>query len=134
MRKQNGITFLLLTALLLSFTACESDETLFNRLIGRTWVGDLGFSYDHYPVESGLTFKASGFATDEQYFFPEDGGDHAVTLDVRWSIANDILYLDYGNGYPLLEVRGFYVSGRFLNGTLYVDGKYDGPLTMEIDH
>ena len=37
-RKYAG--FLLMLTLLVGFTSCEDDETIFDHIVGRTWVGD----------------------------------------------------------------------------------------------
>ena len=34
--------FLLMLTLLVGFTSCEDDEDIYDDLMGRTWVGDLG--------------------------------------------------------------------------------------------
>ena len=43
----------------------------------------------------------------------------------------EILRLDYGYDYPLLEIYDVYVSGNRLSGVLYVDGHMDGPVMLE---
>lgn len=37
----------LLLVVVMGFTACQEDETIFDRIVGRTWVGDLGFVDDY---------------------------------------------------------------------------------------
>ena len=133
MKRINCVKVLFLMTLLLGFTACENDDAVFDNLIGRTWIGDLGFNYRDYPVESGLKFNANGFATDDQYYFPEDGGGFAVSLPVRWKLEYGALVLDYGNKYPLFEIRGVYISGPYLKGRLYVDGVDDGNITLVME-
>ena len=53
LKKYVGV--LMLLSLLVGFTSCEDDETIFDRIVGRTWIGDLGFESDrhHDPLESG---------------------------------------------------------------------------------
>lgn len=51
LKKYVGV--LMLLTLLVGFTSCEDDETIFDRIVGRTWVGDLGFESDdrfHDPL------------------------------------------------------------------------------------
>ena len=40
LKKYVGV--LMLLTLLVGFTSCEDDETIFDHIVGRTWVGDLG--------------------------------------------------------------------------------------------
>ena len=51
LKKYVGV--LMLLSLLVGFTSCEDDETIFDRIVGRTWIGDLGFESDdryHDPL------------------------------------------------------------------------------------
>lgn len=133
MKILNPIKLLLvLTMLAVGFSSCEEDdETIYDYLIGRTWVGDLGFIDGPYALESGITFKGNDYAVDRQFYYAEDGGGEAGTLRLNWWIDMGTLYLDYGPDYPLLEIRGVYITGRFLYGELYADGNYEYSVTLE---
>ena len=133
MKILNPIKLLLvLTMLAVGFSSCEEDdETIYDYLIGRTWVGDLGFIDGPYALESGITFKGNDYAVDRQFYYAEDGGGEAGTLRLNWWIDMGTLYLDYGPDYPLLEIRGVYITGRFLYGELYADGSYEFSVTLE---
>ena len=133
MKILNPIKLLLvLTMLAVGFSSCEEDdETFYDYLIGRTWVGDLGFIDGPYALESGITFKGNDYAVDRQFYYAEDGGGEAGTLRLNWWIDMGTLYLDYGPDYPLLEIRGVYITGRFLYGELYADGNYEFSVTLE---
>ena len=133
MKILNPIKLLLvLTMLAVGFSSCEEDdETIYDYLIGRTWVGDLGFIDVPYALESGITFKGNDYAVDRQFYYAEDGGGEAGTLRLNWWIDMGTLYLDYGPDYPLLEIRGVYITGRFLYGELYADGNYEFSVTLE---
>ena len=133
MKILNPIKLLLvLTMLAVGFSSCEEDdETMYDYLIGRTWVGDLGFIDGPYALESGITFKGNDYAVDRQFYYAEDGGGEAGTLRLNWWIDMGTLYLDYGPDYPLLEIRGVYITGRFLYGELYADGNYEFSVTLE---
>ncbi len=133
MKILNPIKLLLvLTMLAVGFSSCEEDdETIYDYLIGRTWVGDLGFIDGPYALESGITFKGNDYAVDRQFYYAEDGGGEAGTLRLNWWIDMGTLYLDYGPDYPLLEIRGVYITGRFLYGELYADGNYEFSVTLE---
>ena len=48
--------FLLMLTLLVGFTSCEDDEDIYDDLMGRTWVGDLGFGTNRDPIESGFAW------------------------------------------------------------------------------
>ena len=133
MKILNPIKLLLvLTMLAVGFSSCEEDdETIYDYLIGRTWVGDLGFIDGPYALESGITFKGNDYAVDRQFYYAEDGGGEAGTLRLNWWIDMGTLYLDYGPDYPLLEIRGVYITGRFLYGELYADGNYEFSVKLE---
>ena len=136
MKVLNHIKLLLvLTVAILSFSSCEQDdESIYYYIVDRTWVGDLGFAVGPYNVESGITFKGNDYAIDEQYYYADGGGGRAATLPVRWWIDMGTLYLDYRRDHPMLEIRGVYVSGRFLNGELYADGTYEFSVSLEMDN
>lgn len=115
---------------LFTLAACEQDEDeAFGRLVRYNWVGDLGFT-DSFgePLESGLYFDDNGFGTDEQYYYHSK--HLAYSLPFRWTLYGDVLSLDYGNAYPLLEIRNLYVGIDELSGSLYVDGWYEGVVSL----
>ena len=135
-KRKTKINFYLLSmmlALIITLTSCENqnDNEIYDALIGRTWVGDLGFTFDNYAVESGITFRGNDFAVDEQYYF---GGGRATTLDVRWWISHGNLYLDYGSYLPFLEIRNIYVGYSYLDGDFYSDGRYIGRIQIGRAH
>ena len=130
LKKYVGV--LMLLTLLVGFTSCEDDETIFDHIVGRTWVGDLGFWVDNSPVGSGITFKSNGFGVDEQWYY--DWDRVAAVLDVRWWIEDGDLFLDYGNGYPLLILADVYVEGRYLTGRLYSNNIDQGTVTLEMSN
>ncbi len=133
MKVLNSIKLLLvLTVAVVGFSSCEDNGSIYDELIGRTWIGDLGLAVGPYDVESGITFKGNDYAIDEQYYYEDGGGGRALTLNLRWWIDMDTLYLDYGPGYPMLEIRGVYISGRYLDGELYADGVYQFNVTLEM--
>ena len=96
LKKYVGV--LMLLTLLVGFTSCEDDETIFDHIVGRTWVGDLGFWVDNSPVESGITFKSNGFGVDEQWYYDWDrvaAGLSAGGLKMEiysWIMVMAILY------------------------------------------
>ena len=106
--------------------------SIYHAIVGRTWVGDLGFWVDNSPVESGITFKSNGFGVDEQWYY--DWDRVAAVLDVRWWIEDGDLFLDYGNGYPLLILADVYVEGRYLTGRLYSNNIDQGTVTLEMSN
>ena len=116
LKKYVGV--LMLLTLLVGFTSCEDDETIFDHIVGRTWVGDLGFWVDNSPVESGITFKSNGFGVDEQWYY--DWDRVAAVLDVRC--------------YPLLILADVYVEGRYLTGRLYSNNIDQGTVTLEMSN
>lgn len=123
-----SIYFIILLVTLGGLTSCDDDnidDNIYNDLIGQTWVGDLGFNVGRYPVESGITFRGNGYAVDRQMYFEIDGGEDAVTLELKWWVSGGNLWLDYGPNYPLLQIRNVYVSYSYLSGPLYANGSYD---------
>lgn len=130
LKRQNLWSAILLIIMMMMVSSCDdqSDDQIYDNLIGQTWVGDLGFTVDEFPVESGITFSGNDYAIDEQYYF---GGDRAATLTLRWWIEGQSLWLDYGYGYPILEIRKIRVGNLFLHGSIYADGYYDGEIELE---
>ena len=55
-------------SIIIGLTSCEDDETVFDRIVGYEWVGDLGFADRYGPLESGLYFDGNGFGTDAQCY------------------------------------------------------------------
>lgn len=125
-----GRIFVLCLSLMTLVSCWQDDETVFDSIVGHTWVGDLGFSDGYGPLESGLYFDSNGFGTDEQCYFDDPHGHIVYSLPFRWRIENNVLSLDYGNEYPLLEIYDVYVAHGEIDGTLYVDGYREGGVTL----
>ena len=85
--------FLLMLTLLVGFTSCEDDEDIYDDLMGRTWVGDLGFGTNRDPIESGIRLDNNGLGIDYQVY-DYDGGRY---------MRGD-LYLD-GEFFGYIELR-----------------------------
>ena len=49
-------------------------------------------------------------------------------------IEDGDLFLDYGNGYPLLILADVYVEGRYLTGRLYSNNIDQGTVTLEMSN
>ena len=112
LKKYVGVLMLLF--LLVGFTSCEDDETIFDRIVGRTWIGYLG---------------ADGFGEDQLCYY--DNGDYyGKPLRLQWSVGNGTLYIDYGNVAPPRELRNVYVSHGRMTGTLYINGFYYGDVEL----
>lgn len=133
---------ILLLVVVLGLTACQDEETIRDRLVGRTWVGDLGFA-DRYgkALESRLTFKSNGFGVDEQFYYKSRSADSGpdFKLDFRWQLSGNNLKLDYGTDrdgvpYPILEIRDVYIDRDVLYGVLYVDGWIDGDVELYMEN
>lgn len=121
---------LLLLVVILGFTACQDDETIYDRVVGRTWAGDLGFGSDDEPLESAVYLGSDGFGEDRQCFYDDD--ECLRPLHIRWWIENSSLYIDYGNQYPRRELRNVYVSKGRLTGDLYFEGRFFDAVTLEM--
>lgn len=120
----------LLLTLLIGVSSCQSDETIYDRVVGRTWVGDLGFSDQEGPLESGIYFGSDGFGEDKLTPF---GVDQVVrTLRVQWHVNDQTIYISYGNVAEPREIRGAYVSSGRLNGELYIGGRYFDSITLRL--
>lgn len=114
------------------FTSCvkEEDYGLRGALSDHVLRGDLGFVLDGiYPLESAVYFDPSGFGDDELYF----EGEYVYTLDIRWDLDDDTIYIDYGNAdYPRLLTHTVW-NGNSLTADLYIAGKFFGRRYYHID-
>lgn len=122
-KKYVGI--LLMLTLFVGFTSCEDDEDIFDEVVGRTWVGDLGFSsFDDFrePLESGIYLGSDGFGEDKLLYY--DNGDYYDTLRLQWSVRGGSIFIDYGNAALPRELRNVYFSRGRLTASLYIDGRY----------
>ena len=119
-KKYAGI--LMMLTLLVGFTSCEDDEDIYDDLMGRTWVGDLGFGYDDDPIESAIRLDGNGMGIDYLSYY-RDGAPWR-DLPFNWGVDYGTLYIDYGSGYELREIRNVHVNRRYLCGDLYIDGIY----------
>ena len=45
-------------SIIIGLTSCEDDETVFDRIVGYEWVGDLGFADRYGPLESCLLYTS----------------------------------------------------------------------------
>lgn len=123
LKKYAGL--LMMLTLLVGFTSCEDDETIFDHIVGRTWVGDLGFVTNdrhEFPLESGIYFGSDGFGEDELLYY--DNGDFYDRLRIQWRVGNGSIYIDYGNVAAPRELRNVYISRGRMTGALFIDGYY----------
>ena len=121
LKRQNLLLATLLMVFMMGLSSCsQSDDEIYDNLIGYTWVGDLGFNYKGYPVESGITVKGSGYAVERQCYM--DNGDFAVSLNLTWIIERGSLWLDYTGTAYMFEIRNVFVGSTYLSGSLYVNG------------
>lgn len=126
LRKYGSV--LLLLTVLIGFTSCEDDETIFDEIVGRTWVGDLGFeSNDSFraPLGSSVYFGSDGFGDDQLYYLDDTGDPYGNPLRLQWRVADRSIFIDYGRVAPLRELRDVYVRNGRLNGSLYIDDGID---------
>ena len=126
---------LTLCVLALNLSSCQDDDDIYDNLLSGIWVGDLGFNYGSDPVSSELYFMNDGRGIDKQYYFDDPVNVPPVAeLKFNWDIKYGVLTLDYlpsrGTTYPLLEIRGVYINRNELTGTLYIDGRSDGPIRL----
>ena len=120
LKRQNLLVIAMMLVAMVGFSSCsQDDDEIYDNLIGYTWVGDLGFEFNGYEVESGITFKGDGYAIDRQLYY--DNGKPAVTLDVDWYVEYGSLFLDYVGSPYLFEIRNVYVGSTYLSGTLYLN-------------
>ncbi|MBP8623132.1 hypothetical protein [Bacteroides sp.] len=133
---RNYAKVLLLLVTMLGAVSCQDEESIAEQLLGRTWVGDLGFSDNGYALESGLTFKSNGFGLDEQYYY-NNLVEGFFEMQFRWMLNGYNLRLDYGDdryGRPLiLEIREVHIDNRVLYGVLYENNKYRGDVELVMD-
>ena len=124
---RNYAKVLLVLIAMLGAVSCQDEETIRDRLLGRTWVGDLGFSDRGNALESGLTFQSNGFGMDKQYYY-NSLLEGYYEMPFRWMLNGNDLRLDYGEdryGESLiLELKNVYIDNGVLSGILYVNYKY----------
>lgn len=124
--------FFALCVLTFGLSSCQKDEEIFDELMSSEWVGDLGFSFDGRPVISELYFIDNGTGSDKQYYAGSASNSKpACNLTFQWTVKNGTLTLVYDGRPPLvLEIRGMYIRGNLLKGTLHMDGEEDMPVTL----
>jgi hypothetical protein len=120
-------SLMLLALVAVGFSACESDETIEERLFGRVWSGDIGLSaMNGEPVYSDFQFFPDGSGTENMYY--QYGGRWYQNNPFHWSwdlSQGRSLILDYGNGY-VSYMDNVYVGGGAMSGIYYNDDYSDG--------
>lgn len=120
LKRHAGI--LLMLTLLVGFTSCEDDEDIFDEVVGRTWVGYLGFHDGRYDLESGIYLSSDGFGEDELRYY--DTHTLYDTFRIQWEISGGSIFINYGNRAAPRELRDVYVRKGRLSAALFVDGIY----------
>lgn len=123
---------LLLLVVLMGVTACQDDETIYDRIVGRVWVGDLGFGSDNDPIESAVNLGGDGFGTDDQWCYEHN--EPMDLLNIRWWIEDGSLFIDYGRLAGRREIRYVYVSKGRLSGDLYINNTFFDTVTLEMSN
>jgi len=126
---QKFAAILLMFAVLIGFTSCQKDETIFDKIVGRTWVGDLWFGSDQSPIESGVYLGGDGFGTDEQYYY--NSNRPYQTLNITWEVSNGTIIIRYGNRADTRELRNAYVSNGQINADLYINGRFVDDIVLK---
>lgn len=129
--KKYVFMMLCVLTMIVSLTSCQDDDDIYDRIVGNTWVGYLGFHDGPFDLESGIYFGSDGFGTDELYYY--DGGDRYGKLNIQWELKGGDIYISYGKVAPPRELRGVYVRKGELNAALYVDGRYVEDVTLYRD-
>ena len=118
-----------------TFVACEDDdETLFERLVGRVWIGDLGM-YDQripvsYPLESAIYLGSDGFGSDDLCYY--DNGEPFAVFNIQWDAYDGNLYINYGNRAAPRELRNVRVRRGWLTGDLFIDRRFYGEVSLRM--
>ena len=123
---------MLLTAI--TFASCEADddETIFDSLVGRVWIGDLGMvDRGGYALESGVYFGGDGFGTDELVYY--DNGQPFGVYNIQWEAYDGNVYISYGNMAPPRELHGVRIRRGQLTAALYIDGNYYNSVTLRME-
>ena len=113
----------------------------------------MGNFFNFLPVESNLygceldikAYKVARYLypaarlehKDIRTYQPNIRFDYVVgnpPFHLRWWIEDGDLFLDYGNGYPLLILADVYVEGRYLTGRLYSNNIDQGTVTLEMSN
>ena len=122
---------MLLTAV--SFLSCEDDDddTIFDRIVGRVWIGDLGMiDQGGFALESGIYFGTDGFGKDDLRYY--DNGQPFGVYNIQWEAYDGNIYINYGNMAPPRELHDVRVRRGELTGTLYIYGNYNGRVTLRM--
>lgn len=130
-RLKKYVSILLMLSLLTGLASCEDDETIFDEVVGRTWVGFLGFDNGFEDLESGVYLGSDGFGEDKLYFYSD--GAYYDTFRIKWTISGGSIFIDYGRKIAPRELKNVYVRKGYLSAELYIDGYYieDVELVME---
>lgn len=117
-----------------AFSSCESDddETIFDSIVGRVWIGDLGMidPAGGFPLESAVYFGGDGFGKDDLVYY--DNGEPYDIFNIQWDAYDGNIYINYGNVAPPRELHDVRVRRGTLTGTLYIYGDYYGPVTLRM--
>lgn len=131
MKKYLFALCMLLTAA--TFAACDDDddETLFERLVGRVWIGDLGMTDpNRFPLESAVYLGADGFGSDDLVYY--DNGEPFGVYNIQWDAYDGNLYISYGNVAPLRELHDVRVRRGLLTGDLFINGYFYGEVSLRM--
>ncbi|MDR0892811.1 MAG: hypothetical protein LBN24_09380 [Mediterranea sp.] len=110
---------MLLALAVVGFSACESDETIEERLFGRVWSGSIGELDDNnVPLFSDFQFTPDGFGTEDVYY-PDGSWYDSYTFQWYWEDGySNNLVLDFRRlGVSYMD--NVYVGGRAMTGTYY---------------
>lgn len=120
---------MLLTAA--TFSACEDDdETLFDQLVGRVWIGDLGMADREFALESAVYLGADGFGRDDLVYY--DNGEPFGVFNIQWDAYDGNLYISYGNVAPPRELHDIRVRRGWLTGDLFINGYFYGEVSLRM--
>lgn len=132
MKKYLFTLCMFLTAISLPSCDTDDDETIFDSIVGRVWIGDLGMiaPADGFPLESAVYFGGDGFGTDDLVYY-ENGRPYGI-CNIQWDAYDGNIYINYGNIAPPRELHDVRVRRGTLTGTLYIYGSYYGPVTLRM--
>lgn len=126
---RKSAAILLMLAVLIGFSSCQKDETIFDKVVGRTWVGDLWFGSDQNPIESGVYLGGDGFGIDKQYFYKT--GNHHDDYNITWEVSDGTIIIRYGTRADTRELRNAYVSGGRIKAALYINGSFKDDIELK---
>ncbi|MDR0939695.1 MAG: hypothetical protein LBN29_10185 [Mediterranea sp.] len=118
---------MLLALIAVSFSACGPDESIEERLFGRSWAGDIGLNDEYgYSLYSVFQFLPDGTGWEYSYYQDNDERYNTYQFYWQWDGRGTNIILDYGGNY-VSYMENVYVGGGEMTGIYYNDYYSNAP-------